>query len=80
MSEQYSDIRMRQRLSNYQRALTLLSDAVTLRSQRARSPLEQQGLIKAFAFTQELALNVLKDFFEHQGNTNHLKGLVLAIT
>jgi nucleotidyltransferase substrate binding protein (TIGR01987 family) len=33
------------------------------------SPLEQQGFIKAFEFTNELAWNVMKDYFEYQGNT-----------
>lgn len=63
-----ADIRWQQRLANYQRALKQLNDAVTLRSQRPLSTLEQQGLIKAFEFTQELGWNVMKDYFEYQGN------------
>lgn len=63
-----ADIRWQQRLANYQRALRQLNDAVTLRSQRPLSTLEQQGLIKAFEFTQELGWNVMKDYFEYQGN------------
>jgi len=31
--------------------------------------LEEQGLIHCFEFTHELAWNVLKDYFEYQGNT-----------
>jgi len=31
--------------------------------------LEQQGLIKSFKFTHELAWNVMKDYFEYQGST-----------
>lgn len=31
--------------------------------------LEQQGLIQAFEFTHELAWNVMKDYFEYQGDT-----------
>ena len=34
------------------------------------SELEEQGLIKAFEYTYELAWNTLKDFFEYQGQTN----------
>jgi nucleotidyltransferase substrate binding protein (TIGR01987 family) len=68
MSAPSLDIRWQQRFANYQRALVQLADAVTLRSQRPLSTLEQQGLIKAFEFTQELSWNVMKDYFEYQGN------------
>jgi hypothetical protein len=50
-----ADIRWMQRLQNYQRALTRLSEAVALSRQRPLSELEQQGLIQAFQFTHELA-------------------------
>ena len=63
------DIRWKQRLSNYQRVLQQLSDAVALGKQRPLSNLEQQGLIKAFEFTHELAWNVMKDYFQYQGNS-----------
>ena len=63
-----TDIRWQQRLSNYVRALAQLEEAVQLRHQRPLSRLEQQGLIKAFEFTQELGWNVMKDYFEYQGN------------
>lgn len=68
MPLQTPDIRWQQRLASYQRALAQLNDAVTLRVQRPLSQLEQQGLIKAFEFTQELGWNVMKDYFEYQGN------------
>lgn len=64
------DIRWKQRFANYQRALTQLSDAVLLSQQRHLSKLEQQGLIQAFEFTQELAWQVMKDYFEYQGNSS----------
>ncbi len=62
------DIRWQQRFINYQRALQQLADAVALSKTRALSRLEQQGLIQAFEFTQELACQVMKDYFEFQGN------------
>ena len=64
------DIRWQQRLNHYQNALSQLSDAVELCRQRPLSRIEQQGLIKAFEFTHELAWNVMKDFFEFQGNAS----------
>ena len=67
------DIRWQQRLDNFQRALQQLEEAVLLGRERPLSRLEQQGLIKAFEFTHELAWNVLKDYFEYQGE-NRLTG------
>ena len=61
------DIGWKQRLANYQRAFEQIKEAVILGQQRPLSNLEKQGLIKAFEFTHELAWNVLKDFYEHQG-------------
>jgi len=63
------DIRWHQRLNNYEKALSQLSDAVDLSQQRELSDLEKQGLIQAFEFTHELAWNTLKDFLEHKGQT-----------
>ena len=59
------DIRWLQRLSNYQRALAQLTKFI---NKGELNELEQQGLIKAFEFTHELAWNVMKDYFEYQGN------------
>jgi len=64
-----ADIRWLQRFEHYQKALRQLSQAVAIRQQRQLSELEKQGMIKAFEFTHELAWNVIKDFFEHQGLT-----------
>ena len=63
------DVRWRQRLANYHRALAQLSAAVDLAETRPLSELERQGLIQAFEFTHELAWNVIKDYFPYQGNT-----------
>ena len=35
----------------------------------ALNELEEQGLIKAFEYTYELAWNTIKDFYENQGET-----------
>jgi nucleotidyltransferase substrate binding protein (TIGR01987 family) len=61
------DVRWKQRLQNFQSALIQLSEAVTL--QRPLSNLEQQGFVKAFEFTHELAWNVMKDYFFYQGDS-----------
>ena len=64
------DIRWLQRFSNYNKALAQLEKAVLLARQRPLSNLEAQGIIQAFEYTHELAWNVMKDYFEYQGNTN----------
>lgn len=61
------DIRWKQRFSNYQRALSQLKKFI---DKCELNELEQTGLIKAFEFTHELAWNVMKDYFEYQGNTS----------
>jgi nucleotidyltransferase substrate binding protein (TIGR01987 family) len=62
------DIRWIQRFNNYKKGLKQLNDAVILSKNRELSLLEKQGLIQAFEFTHELALNLLKDYLEYQGN------------
>jgi nucleotidyltransferase substrate binding protein (TIGR01987 family) len=64
------DIRWKQRFSNYTRAFQSLTEAVALSQQRELSALEQQGLIKSFEFTHELAWKMLKDYLEYQGVSN----------
>ncbi len=63
------DIRWQQRYQNYKKALMQLQEAVKLYNQRTLSNIEQQGFIKAFEFTHELAWKVMKDYFQYQGNT-----------
>lgn len=65
------DIRWKQRFSNFLRAFRQLADGVALSKERPLSQLEQQGLIQAFEFTQELAWQVMKDYaiFQHGANT-----------
>ncbi len=61
------DIRWIQRFDNFKRALTQLDNVMALIAQRELSELEEQGVIQAFEYNYELAWNVLKDFYEHQG-------------
>jgi nucleotidyltransferase substrate binding protein (TIGR01987 family) len=61
------DIRWKQRLVNYQKALRQLHKFI---AKGQLNELEEQGLIQAFEFTHELAWNVMKDYFEYQGTTS----------
>ncbi len=63
------DIRWKQRFQNFKKALGRLTEAVNLSHQKQLSNIEQQGFIKTFEFTHELAWKVMKDFFVYQGNT-----------
>ncbi|BBP44210.1 nucleotidyltransferase substrate binding protein [Thiosulfativibrio zosterae] len=65
--QQEQDIRWIQRFNNYQNALKQLDKAMVIVSARPLSELEQQGVIQAFEYNYELAWNVLKDFYEYQG-------------
>ena len=64
------DIRWIQRLDNFKSALKQLLAATDIAGQRPLTDLEKQGAIQAFEFTHELAWNVLKDYFEYQGNSS----------
>jgi hypothetical protein len=63
-----ADVRWKQRFENFKNALAQLDEADELSRQRPLSRLENQGLIKAFEFTYELAWNTLRDFLIFQGN------------
>ena len=65
-----TDIRWQQRLANFTKALTELSEAIALAEQRKLTKLEQQGLIQAFEYNYELAWNCIKDFYQFQGETD----------
>ena len=59
------DIRWQQRFSNYNKALSQLEAFLDPPELNER---EQQGLIKAFEYTFELAWNTLRDLLRSQGN------------
>ncbi|MBM5818410.1 MAG: nucleotidyltransferase [Cyanobacteria bacterium K_Offshore_surface_m2_239] len=63
------DIRWQQRFSNYRRALAQLESFLEPPSMNER---EQQGLIKAFEYTFELAWNTLRDLLRSQGDSTLL--------
>lgn len=63
---QEKDIRWHQRFSNYNKALAQLTKFI---DKGELNELEEQGLIKAFEYTYELAWNTMKDFYEEQGET-----------
>jgi len=64
------DIRWEQRFDNFKRSLKQLDDAMMIIAERDLSELEKQGVIQAFEYNYELAWNVMKDFYEHQGEHN----------
>ncbi len=68
MKQNHPTPRWQQRLNNYDNAFRQLKAAVLLAAERKLSDLEKQGLIQAFEVTHELAWNVMKDYFLHQGN------------
>ncbi len=65
--EQSPDIRWTQRFANYQKALAQLSRFV---QQVDLNEMEQQGLIKAFEYTFEMAWLTIKDFYKNQGEAD----------
>ena len=67
MTIEKKDIRWEQRFANYQKALSRLQKFI---DKGELSELEEQGLIKAFEYTYELAWNTLKDFLEYSGQTD----------
>jgi len=60
------DIRWKQRLSNFQKAIFLLEEIPDLDLERL-SFLEKEGVIQRFEFTLELAWKTLKDKMEFDG-------------
>jgi len=62
------DKRWHLRLQSLSKALHQLNNAVELANSRQLTDLEKQGLIQSFEFSHELAWNVMKDYFNFQGN------------
>jgi nucleotidyltransferase substrate binding protein (TIGR01987 family) len=60
------DVRWRQRLQNYSRALSLLRSALE-NGPDALNDLEKEGAVQRFEYTVELAWKCLKDYLEFSG-------------
>jgi nucleotidyltransferase substrate binding protein (TIGR01987 family) len=60
------DIRWKQRFQNFDRAFTLLSEALK-RGPEALNALEKEGVIQRFEYSFELAWKTLRDFLEEGG-------------
>jgi len=61
------DIRWKQRLKNFAKAFDQLKRFI---SQNELNELEKQGLIQCFEYNYELSWNVIKDFYESQGEVS----------
>ncbi len=62
-----TDIRWKQRFSNYRKALGKLEEAVSKNSIDELSELEKEGLIQRFEYTYELAWKTLQDLLREKG-------------
>lgn len=60
------DVRWQQRFQNFERALSLLEDALS-RGPAALNQLEKEGAVQRFEYTLELAWKTLKDYLEESG-------------
>ncbi len=65
-----TDIRWKQRFSNFLKAYAELKEAEALAQTKSLSKLEKQGVIQGFEYAHELAWNVLKDYLHEQGHGN----------
>jgi nucleotidyltransferase substrate binding protein (TIGR01987 family) len=61
------DIRWIQRFDNFRKAFEQLGKFI---KQKELNELEVQGLIQSFEYNYELSWNTIKDYFEHQGETD----------
>ncbi|MGR3219036.1 MAG: nucleotidyltransferase substrate binding protein [Candidatus Anammoxibacter sp.] len=67
MTTKNKDVRWEQHFANYRKALALLQKFI---DKGKLSCLEEQGLVKSFEYTYELAWGTLKDFLEYKGQTD----------
>ena len=63
----HHDIRWIQRFANYSKALSQLDKFIA--KSESLNELEEQGLIQSFEYNFELAWNLIKDYYEYQGET-----------
>ena len=67
MEEFNQDIRWKQRLANYEKAVAQLTEFM---DQGELNKFEEQGLVQCFEYTYELAWNVMRDYLIYQGFAN----------
>jgi nucleotidyltransferase substrate binding protein (TIGR01987 family) len=67
MIDENNDVRWKQRFANFQKAFGQLTKFI---DKAELSELEEQGLIKSFEYTFELAWTTLKDFLEYRGQSD----------
>ena len=67
MIDENKDVRWIQRFANFQKAFGQLKKFI---DKGELSELEDQGLIKSFEYTFELAWTTLKDFLEYRGQSD----------
>jgi nucleotidyltransferase substrate binding protein (TIGR01987 family) len=61
------DVRWKQRLQNYLKALGQLNSALSEYDESAQ-PLIKEGILQRFEFTHELAWKLMKDYLEYEGH------------
>ena len=64
---QDKDIRWKQRFHNFSKALSQLKKFIDKGANL--NELEEQGLIQSFEYNFELSWNLIKDYYEYQGET-----------
>lgn len=62
------DVRWKQRFQNFSKAMAQLQKFID--KGENLNELEEQGMIQAFEYTFELAWNLIKDYYEFQGDSN----------
>lgn len=71
------DIRWQQRFANFKKALKKLSDGIEIDGEGFKGTslgdIVNEGIVKCFEFTHELAWNVMKDYAIYQG-FNEIRG------
>ena len=65
--EREKDVRWQQRFSNFEKAFNQLVEFIEIGK---LNKFEEQGLIKCFEYTHELAWNVMRDFLLEEGIQN----------
>lgn len=61
--------RWEQRLESFGKALARLDEVVALHGERRLTPLELDGMVQRFEYTQEMAWKLLKNYIEYQDGT-----------